>query len=319
MEKEITIDFNSLIRYFKKNILRILLINLMFSILLTVGLIFLGNKKYESNSKNKQKLLALREESNQSKAKGEIKNIGGSLYYYENDKAVPKGLLYLDGNYYFAGDDGKLTVNRSQFLTKTHGILEKRVYEFNKNGKIIDIKKDKDVLIDIEKESKIPVKKGLKSHILTFIISFIILFIFTTVAFLLNRVLSLKITNINELESILKIPVFTTGINRNGKEKEFEELANEIKLLLGDKSNEKLLIYSSKDSKLSIKLKELFKNTDLKIINNKEKDIEQLTKILNSTQALLLIDESNNKIKELLSLKEVLIENHVKILGAVLY
>ena len=72
-----------------------------------------------------------------SKATGEIVNKDGVLYYYESGKGVEKGLVYLDGYYYFAQYGGKLVVNKVQYVYQTNGLLHETNYTFNELGQII--------------------------------------------------------------------------------------------------------------------------------------------------------------------------------------
>ena len=69
---------------------------------------------------------------------GEIINKNGVLYYYEN--GVPmnnKGLVHLDGYYYFAGGGGRLAVNCSMYVWEANGLLIEANYTFNELGQLI--------------------------------------------------------------------------------------------------------------------------------------------------------------------------------------
>ncbi len=61
----------------------------------------------------------------------------GELYYYENGLGVEKGLVYVDGYYYYATYKGKLAVNTTIKITATNNLLIADTYTFNEKGQII--------------------------------------------------------------------------------------------------------------------------------------------------------------------------------------
>ena len=68
----------------------------------------------------------------------------GKLYYYENGKGVEKGLIEIDGNYYFAAYKGELVCGKVYNAYKTNCDLPKGSYEFAADGKMLQgiIEKD---------------------------------------------------------------------------------------------------------------------------------------------------------------------------------
>ena len=73
-----------------------------------------------------------------SSASGEIVNKDGVLYYYENGARVNnKGLVYIDGYYYFVGANGRLAVNCRQNVWEANGLLIEGYYTFNELGQLI--------------------------------------------------------------------------------------------------------------------------------------------------------------------------------------
>ncbi len=61
----------------------------------------------------------------------------GVLYYYENGQGVEKGLIYVDGYYYYAAYKGQLVVNKSLTVTNTNGLLISDLYKFDELGRIV--------------------------------------------------------------------------------------------------------------------------------------------------------------------------------------
>ncbi|MBR6570376.1 MAG: hypothetical protein IKK75_07980, partial [Clostridia bacterium] len=61
----------------------------------------------------------------------------GVLYYYENGRSVEKGLICLDGDYYFAGSAGKLVTNKAFYTYLTSCDLPNGYYEFGADGKMV--------------------------------------------------------------------------------------------------------------------------------------------------------------------------------------
>ena len=68
---------------------------------------------------------------------GEIVELDGVLYYYEKGKAIEKGLVYLDGHYYFAVSKGQLVVNKTVHVWNANGLLVETTYTFNELGQIV--------------------------------------------------------------------------------------------------------------------------------------------------------------------------------------
>ncbi len=61
------------------------------------------------------------------------------LYYYEMGKASAKGLICLDGDYYFVGgSNGELAVNRVQYVWQGNGLIPESNREFGPDGKMLD-------------------------------------------------------------------------------------------------------------------------------------------------------------------------------------
>ena len=59
-------------------------------------------------------------------------------YYYENGKIVyGKGLIELDGSYYYVRSNGQVVMNRSYWITTTNGLKDAGVYTFDADGKMI--------------------------------------------------------------------------------------------------------------------------------------------------------------------------------------
>ncbi|MBO5869333.1 MAG: hypothetical protein J6Q89_01160, partial [Clostridia bacterium] len=61
----------------------------------------------------------------------------GELYYYENGNGVEKGLIYVDGYYYFSQAGGKLVTNQDFYVYNANGLLVETTYTFNANGRIV--------------------------------------------------------------------------------------------------------------------------------------------------------------------------------------
>ena len=72
-----------------------------------------------------------------SSANGEIVNRNGVLYYYENGVRTAKGLVYIDGYYYFAGTNGRLAVSCKTNVWEGNGLLIEGYYTFNEQGQLI--------------------------------------------------------------------------------------------------------------------------------------------------------------------------------------
>ncbi len=59
------------------------------------------------------------------------------LYYYENGKPGRVGLNYIDGYYYFVDYDGKLSVNKTQYVWATNGLTIEMNYTFDELGRAV--------------------------------------------------------------------------------------------------------------------------------------------------------------------------------------
>ena len=68
---------------------------------------------------------------------GEIVVKDGTMYYYESGTAVEKGLVCIDGDYYFAVARGRILINVEQYVYLTNCDLPCGRYEFDAEGKMI--------------------------------------------------------------------------------------------------------------------------------------------------------------------------------------
>ncbi len=69
----------------------------------------------------------------------------GVLYYYEVGKHKAKGLVLIDGYYYFAcGSNGELAVNESKYVWEGNGLLPEATYEFDEKGRMLNGLVEKD-------------------------------------------------------------------------------------------------------------------------------------------------------------------------------
>ncbi len=58
-------------------------------------------------------------------------------YYYVDGVKTNAGMLYIDGNYYFATSGGKLKINEISWCSNNNGLLAAGTYRFDSEGKII--------------------------------------------------------------------------------------------------------------------------------------------------------------------------------------
>lgn len=72
-----------------------------------------------------------------SSAEGEIVEFNGELYYYESGKGVEKGLVKVNGDYYFALYKGKILTNKIYKTYMTNCDLPNGRYEFGADGKML--------------------------------------------------------------------------------------------------------------------------------------------------------------------------------------
>jgi outer membrane protein assembly factor BamB len=70
---------------------------------------------------------------------GEIVETQDGFYYYKSGKANAAGLVVVDGYYYFAGVNGKLSIGES-YVWKTNGLLAENTYLFGSDGAMLGIK-----------------------------------------------------------------------------------------------------------------------------------------------------------------------------------
>ena len=74
-----------------------------------------------------------------SSSNGEILEIDGVLYYYENGVGVEKGLVKVGNDYYYAAYKGQLVVSKTLKVTLTSCDLPTGVkYEFGADGKMLN-------------------------------------------------------------------------------------------------------------------------------------------------------------------------------------
>ena len=93
-------------------------------------------------------------------SKGEIVELNGVRYYYENGKGVEKGLVCVDGDYYFAVYKGQLVTNKVYSAYMTNCDLPKGQYEFGPDGKMLNGIVEKDGVLYYYENGK-GVEKGL--------------------------------------------------------------------------------------------------------------------------------------------------------------
>ena len=72
-------------------------------------------------------------------AEGKLVTYNGIVdgYYYVEGIKTAAGMLYIDGNYYFAANGGKLKVSESSWCSNNNGLLPAGTYRFDAEGKII--------------------------------------------------------------------------------------------------------------------------------------------------------------------------------------
>ena len=69
---------------------------------------------------------------------GEIVTKEDGFYYYEAGQPVAKGLVYVDGYYYFAHTKGKLITSQKYYVYIGNDLLFEKHYTFNELGQIIN-------------------------------------------------------------------------------------------------------------------------------------------------------------------------------------
>ncbi len=62
----------------------------------------------------------------------------GKLWWYVDDVKTYGGLLFIEGDYYYARTSGEIVVNRTYGITKTNDLLPKRNYTFGADGKLLN-------------------------------------------------------------------------------------------------------------------------------------------------------------------------------------
>ena len=95
-----------------------------------------------------------------SSAEGEIVELDGVLYYYENGKGVEKGLICYNGDYYYTAYKGKVAVNVVVKTVQTNCDLPNDRYEFGADGKMLRGVVEKDGILYYYENGK-GVEKGL--------------------------------------------------------------------------------------------------------------------------------------------------------------
>ncbi len=93
-------------------------------------------------------------------SEGEIVEVDGVPYYYENGKGVEKGLVCVDGEYYFAVYKGQLVRNKVYNTYLTNCDLPNGRYEFGADGKMLNGIVEKDGVLYYYENGK-GVEKGL--------------------------------------------------------------------------------------------------------------------------------------------------------------
>ena len=68
-------------------------------------------------------------------APGKLMQIGESLYYYEDGKRTPAGLIWLNGAYYYVGSFGKV-VTGEYTIEETNRLLPAGTYDFGEDGRL---------------------------------------------------------------------------------------------------------------------------------------------------------------------------------------
>ena len=71
---------------------------------------------------------------------GEIITLDGTMYYYQNGKAVAAGLVEIDGALYFADTNGVIATGRT-YVWKPNGIVAEGSYYFGEDGKMVGSEK----------------------------------------------------------------------------------------------------------------------------------------------------------------------------------
>lgn len=62
----------------------------------------------------------------------------GKLWYYENGRKTPAGLIKIGNDYYYVSTSNSQVIrNRSYWVTKTNGLLPSALYQFGPDGKMI--------------------------------------------------------------------------------------------------------------------------------------------------------------------------------------
>ena len=71
----------------------------------------------------------------------------GDTYYYYNGKATAKGLVEIDGAYYFASSNGLIIKSQSYYVWQGNGILPEGTYEFGADGRMLNgfVEKDGEI------------------------------------------------------------------------------------------------------------------------------------------------------------------------------
>ena len=59
------------------------------------------------------------------------------LWYYEDGKRVYKGLIQIDGDYYYVRSGGEVVTDRTYWITRTNGLMPEGNYAFDADGKMV--------------------------------------------------------------------------------------------------------------------------------------------------------------------------------------
>lgn len=62
---------------------------------------------------------------------------GDIWYYYVNGVKSYAGLIQLDGSYYYVNSQYQVIHGRSYYISKDNGLLARRTYEFDAEGRLI--------------------------------------------------------------------------------------------------------------------------------------------------------------------------------------
>lgn len=76
-------------------------------------------------------------------------SVSNNYYYCIDGVIIANGLMKIDGSYYYARTStGAFVTNQSYWITKTNGLLEEGIYQFDENGKIVFPEEEKDGIVE---------------------------------------------------------------------------------------------------------------------------------------------------------------------------